>query len=296
MISLIVITYNSRPLLPAFLAALATTDDHDYETIVVDNASSDGTVELLRAEHMNVRLIANEHNVGFGAACNRGMLAAHGDFFIFMNPDVLVTPPWLTVLRRNMAEHPDAAISCPSTLYPHETRSSATGVANTAAVPGCALMLRRTAWEQIGGFDEAMFLYWEDTELCWRAWLLGWRVLEDLEAVVYHERGGSTGGGRWEAEVAKNALYAHLKLRRWRAVVGFALRLLAKTGLRLGRGQTALLGAWWWNLRHLPATLRSRRTILRQRRANRTQIERLIALHTERGRRERRERQTIQRS
>jgi len=135
-----------------------------------------------------------------------------------------------------------------------------------------------------------MFLYWEDTELCWRAGLLGWQVLEDFEALVYHERGGSSGGARWAGEAAKNGLYAHLKLRRWGAVARFAARLAAKTGLGLLRGETALLGAWGWNLRRLPATLRARRQLLRRARGDRRRLEALIEAHARRGRRERRER------
>jgi N-acetylglucosaminyl-diphospho-decaprenol L-rhamnosyltransferase len=290
MISLIAITYNSRELLPRFLAALAATDWADYELIVVDNASSDGTAAWLAAEHPGVRVIASPANLGFGAACNLGFGAARGDLLVCMNPDVEVTPAWLAVLHDHMLANPAAAIICPSTLYPGDPPPAASGVAPTAAVPGCALMLRRSAWQEIGGFDEAMFLYWEDTELCWRAGLLGWQVLEDLDAIVYHERGGSTGGGRWEAEAAKNGLYAHLKLRRWGAIAHFSARLAAKTALRLLRGETTLLGAWRWNIGRLPATLRARRQLLGRARGDRRRLEVLIEAHARRGRRERRAR------
>ena len=290
MFSLIVVTYNSRDLLPQFLSCLATTADRHYETIVVDNASSDGTVEWLRAEYPQVRVVANQRNVGFGAACNRGMAVAQGDVFVTMNPDVQITPAWLTILRQHFSAYPEAAIICPTTLYPDENPPSATlAVAETAAVPGCALALRRNAWQEIGGFDEQMFLYWEDTELCWRAWLLGWQVLEDYMALVYHQRGGSTAEGHWEAETAKNGLYTHLKLRRWRWVGLFALRLAVKTLLRLLlERRTDLVRAWAWNLRHLPATLRARRSVARRRKVDVSKFERLVRVHVRRGRRERR--------
>jgi GT2 family glycosyltransferase len=165
-------------------------------------------------------------------------------------------------------------------------------VADTAAVPGCAMMVRRAAWEQLGGFDERFFLYWEDTELCWRAWLLGWRVLEDLEARVYHERGGSAGAGRWDAERAKNALRTYLKLMRWRRVLPFAAMLLAKTLAKIAiRRAPGLIAAWGWNWRHLGETMAWRRELARARRGDMAALERMIAFHERRGRRERRLRQ-----
>lgn len=295
LISLIVVTYNSRALLPAFLATLATTTDSHYEVIIVDNASQDGTLEWLRATHPSIHVVAHLQNVGFGAACNSGMAVARGEAFITMNPDVQITPPWLTILRQHLHAYPDAGIICPTTLYPDQAPPPVSlPVAPTAAVPGCALMLRRTTWQEIGGFDEQMFLYWEDTELCWRAWLLGWRVLEDFVALVYHQRGGSTGEGRWQAEAAKNGLYTHLKLRRWRWVGLFALRLAAKTVLALGRERrTDLLHAWWWNLRHLPTTLRSRHAIMQRRKGDESDLDELITVHTRRGHRERNQRQQL---
>ena len=133
-----------------------------------------------------------------------------------------------------------------------------------------------------------MFLYWEDTELCWRSWLLGWSVLEDLHVVVYHQRGGSTGFSRWDAERIKNSLYTHLKLMRWRRVVPFALLLAAKTVVKLIiYRDISLLRAWWWNVRHLPHTLRARRRIQRMRVGEYAALERLIDQHTRRQRRER---------
>jgi N-acetylglucosaminyl-diphospho-decaprenol L-rhamnosyltransferase len=115
---------------------------------------------------------------------------------VFLNPDVFVTPGWLAILVRRMAEHPDAAIICPTTLYSDQPTPIATAVVEeSAAVPGCAMLMPRADWQALGGFDEQIFLYWEDTELCWRAWLLGRRVLVDLEALVYHQRGGSGGAG-----------------------------------------------------------------------------------------------------
>lgn len=295
LISLIVVTYNSAALLPAFFAALATTKYAPYEVLVVDNASSDGTPRLLAEQHPQARVLANSENMGFGRACNQGARSARGDLLVFLNPDVIVTPDWLTILVRHAADYPDAAIICPTTLYPDEpVRVAAAPVEETAAVPGCAMMMPHAAWRALDGFDEQIFLYWEDTELCWRAWLLGWRVLADLESYVYHERGASAGGQRWDAERTKNSLYTYLKLMRWRRVAPFVLLLAAKTLIKLARWRRPeLLTAWTWNIRHLGSTLAQRRAVLQAARGDPADLERRIAAHTRRGRAARQERKRM---
>ena len=160
LISLIVVTYNSAALLPNFFAALATTTYAPYEVLVVDNASQDGTPQLVAADYPAARLLANRENRGFGRACNQGARAARGELLVFLNPDVFVTPGWLTILVRRVAEHPDAAIICPTTLYPDQPAPIATtSVEEAAAVPGCAMLMPRVAWQALGGFDERIFLY-----------------------------------------------------------------------------------------------------------------------------------------
>lgn len=315
LVSLIVVTYNGVGHLADFFAALAATRYAPYEILVVDNASPDGTARLVAEGYPQARLIANADNRGFGRACNQGGQAARGEYLVFLNPDVIVTPEWLDILVRHMAAQPDAGIICPQTLYPDDRRpttddrrpkvnagdaDSATsssilgpwpGVAETAAVPGCALMIRRAAWQALGGFDEAYFLYWEDTDLCWRAWLLGWRVLEDLEAHVYHERGGSAGGGRWDAERTKNALRTYLKTMRWRRALPFMGLSLAKSLAKIAlRRAPGLPGAWAWSARHLGETLTRRRELARARRIDPAALERLADIHARRGRAERRAR------
>ena len=90
LVSLIVVTYNSVDLLPRFLAALATTEYAPYELIIVDNNSTDGTLEYLAGQNCDMRVIASPHNEGFGRACNRGAALTQGAILVFLNPDVAV--------------------------------------------------------------------------------------------------------------------------------------------------------------------------------------------------------------
>ncbi len=294
LVSLIVVTYNSAGLLPGFFAALATTRYKLYEVIVVDNASHDTTLDYLAQNQPQVRVLANQANVGFGGACNQGATVARGDLLLFLNPDVTVTPDWLTILVQHIQAQPDVAIICPTTLYPDQRPVSVTtAVAEVAAVPGCAMLVTATAWHILGGFDAQIFLYWEDVELCWRAWLLGGRVLHDQQAVVYHQRGGSSTGQRWDAEQIKNGLYTYLKLMRWRVVWRFVVLLAVKTLVKSVRyRELALLAAWGWNIRHLGYTLAQRRELMRKRRGNVVQLERRIAVQNRQLRSERQQRRS----
>ncbi|MBC8162210.1 MAG: glycosyltransferase family 2 protein [Roseiflexaceae bacterium] len=289
LVSLILVSYNSANLLPDFLAAIGATTYAPYELIVVDNASTDGTLAYL-AGQTQVQVIASGANLGFGRACNIGAAAAHGDLLVFLNPDVRVTPGWLDRLVASARACPDALI-CPTTLYPGEQPRPVAGLRQVAAIPGAALLVWRNVWDDLGGFDQQMFMYWEDAELCWRAWLLGYRVLADLGTFVYHQRGGSAGGRRWDAERVKNSLRTYLKLMRWRAVVPFALLLAAKTLLKYGHTRDpALLAAWAWNGRMLGLTMAERRALRVRRRGDPAQLEQRVHELARRLRAERRQR------
>lgn len=280
-VSLIIVTYNSVSLLPDFFEALTTTVYAPYEIIVVDNASHDETCHYLTSKQNHVRLLAKQHNSGFGSACNQGAKAARGEVLVFLNPDIRVTPDWLSILVEHLIAYHNSTILCPTTLYPDGMpQHTSTAVREVAVVPGCAMIMRKATWQQLGGFDEHMFLYWEDVELCWRCWLSGGRVLADLQAIVYHERGGSAGDQQWDAERTKNSLYTYLKLMRWQRTVPFVAELLAKTLVKLiiGRGK-GLVGAWRWNIVHLRQTLATRHHLLSQRTGSPEQLERMIDIH-----------------
>ena len=256
---------------------------------VVDNASADGTVAQLREREPGVTTIANDVGVGFGKAANQGAALAAGELFVFMNADVFVTPEWLDRLVAHMVEQPDVGILSPTVLSPAlAERPVASGTAETAAVPGCAMMVRRSAWSELGGFDPVFYLYWEDTDLCWRAWLRGWRVLEALDTKVVHLEGGSGGGKRWVVEEMRNGIYTHLKLLRWRkavpALAGLAVESIVEMAVRR---RLSVARAWVWNAGHLRETLAKRRRLQASSVGDRAALERRITGHRRRQIRER---------
>ena len=260
-LSIIVVTYNSANLLAAFNASCATDPaTRHYEYIVVDNASNDAPQSLLP----HAQWLFLESNVGYGSACNRGAAVARGTYVVFCNPDILVTPFWAERLMAHLVANPDVACIAPETRYPGERLPLATGIADRDALPGAALMMRRADWAHFGGFDEQLFLYWEDTDFCWRVQRAGRRTVVARDVEIFHQRNGSGGGARyWLHLYIQNGIYAHLVSQPWPRVSVFVFKQLVALPWRLiTRCDRRLLTAFVWNIRHLPQTLRRRKQIV----------------------------------
>ena len=182
----------------------------DRELIVVDDASTDGTPELLAGYGDAVRAVTHEENKGFATSCNDGAAAARGEYLVFLNNDTLPLKGWLDALVRYADGHPQAAIVGSKLLFPDDTVQHA-GVAITedhnprhiyAGFPadhpavnksrrfpivtaGCALF-RREPFEEAGGFDDSYVNGFEDVDLCLCIGELGHEVHYCHEAVLYH--------------------------------------------------------------------------------------------------------------
>jgi GT2 family glycosyltransferase len=187
-------------------------------------------------------------------------MAARGDYLVFLNPDVVVSMGWLQRLQSHLDTHADVALIAPETLYPHETRQLRAGIADRTTLPGAALMVPRHYWNLLGGFDETIFLYWEDTDLCWRAQRRGYRTVAACDVAVVHHRGGSGGGNmRWLHQYIQNGLYVHLKLQPWWRVAWFICRQVLAWPLHVARGASPRLWqALVWNMRHRATTMQLR--------------------------------------
>lgn len=198
-----------------------------HEIIVVDNASGDDTPEVVRREFPNVRVIVSPKNTGFGPGSNMGMREARGRYVLIMNPDIVIMDDALDRLVDYMDRNPDVGMvgpqlknpdgswqySCysfPNYMTPvyRRTPLGTTGRGRAALCSylmedwdhdttrevdwllGACLMMRKSMLEKIGFFDERFFLYFEDTDLCRRAWQAGYRVVYNPEVQIthYHRR------------------------------------------------------------------------------------------------------------
>jgi len=304
-ISVVVVNWNRREYLRACLASLAGQRGASFETIVVDNGSSDGSAEMARSQ-FGVRVIANAANLGFCAANNQAFAAARGPFIALLNNDAEAAPDFLANLRRAFDAAPDIGMAAAKVLlwedprridkaghliYPDgQNRGRGTGEIDGGPYDceqdclwpdGCAGMYRKAMLEAIGGFDEDFFMFADDAELGLRGRIAGWRCLYVPAAVVRHHRGASIDAGSTERIflIERNRVLLAAKLFPWSLLVlnpyYFALRLagglVAAAG---GKGEMARfpgvankLRLAWTILRADLAAVRLLPRMLRKRRA-----------------------------
>lgn len=226
-LSILIVSWNVRDLLRTCLLTLPLADP-SVEVIVVDSASSDGTAAMVAAEFPAVRLIASPENLGYSRGGNVGLQAAHGRYRLVLNPDTEVVGDALPAMLAYMDAHPDVGLLGPQMVFgdgaPQSTRrrfpSLATAFfestwlqawaprglldrfyvrdlpadqpADVDWVVGAALLVRQSAWEQVGGFDEGFFMYSEELDWCRRLKAAGWRVVHFPGARLVHHEGRSS--------------------------------------------------------------------------------------------------------
>lgn len=282
-VSAICVSYNCADLLRATLASLTRQEvPGGVEIIVVDNASRDDSAAAA-SEFEGVSVIPLEENVGFGAANNVGARRAGGELLLFANPDVECPPGVVAALADFMAQHPGAAAAGPTTVdregrlqkfcarkFPRlgnmlflvsgieESRWAGSplahrfyppafygrGPAEAEVLAGAFMLVRRRAFEAVGGFDEGYFLYGEDVDLCRRLWREGtvWYV---PVGPVRHFTGGSRTVPDPVVTIEAHrsaARYAGLWLGRG---AGSLVRLCSAASLRTRRVLFAVLGLLW---------------------------------------------------
>jgi GT2 family glycosyltransferase len=209
----------------------------DSEVVVVDDASSDETPKVLSTFADRIRILTLDENVGFARACNEGAAAAAGDLLVFLNNDTEPRPGWLEALLGHAERHPQAAVVGAKLVYPTATVQHAgvvfgqdgyphnlyAGLREThpaversralQAVTGACVLVRRSAFEQAGGFDAGYENSLEDVDLCLRIGAEGGEVHYCHEAVVVHLESASR--GRRDRFARSVELYR----RRWRGSV-----------------------------------------------------------------------------
>lgn len=292
--------WNGAHLLPTVLESLRRQTHPDFQTVVVDNGSSDDSLAML-AGYPEVAVLALPRNLGFAGGCNAGIRATRSRYVALLNSDTEADPGWLAALCRALDADPECG-SAASKLLLFDRRD----VLNTAGdfygldgVPGnrgCwqaddgtyarpgrvfgasggAVLYRRTMLNEVGLLDEDFFCYCEDVDLAWRAQLAGWPCTYVPDAVVYHRLSATGGGaiasyfcGRNFLNVVVKDYPGSLLRRHWPRVVKAQLAL-AGHSLRHAREPAArarLRGQVAW-LRQLPVMLRKRRQVQRSRRVS----------------------------
>lgn len=271
LVTVAVVSFNTRDHLLAALASVARHAGVPHETVVVDNASTDGSVEAVRRAHPEVAVLANATNVGFGAANNQAAAVARGLHLLLLNSDAELRPGALPALVAALDRRPGAAAAGPLTREPDGTiqvsfgpmltplaewrqralvrgvrrrDTSALARAEAAArvpqepvwVSASCLLVRKEAFAAVGGFDEGFFLYEEDVDLCVRLRAAGATILHVPEAEVVHHLGRST------ARSPRAALEYHRSHLRFYRKHNGALATAALRGALAARALGALCG------------------------------------------------------
>lgn len=218
--AVVIVNFNTRRHLRACLASVFA--ERPSRVVVVDNASRDGSVEMLRAEYPGVELVANRKNLGFGAAANQGIASCGEPYVLLLNADTTLQAGALRSLAAYLDEHPVAAVVGPrlsnadgtlqrsARTYPQlvtlrpllrhvplvrELYLPTWSHSRPRRVPyvvGAALAIRRRAFDRVGGFDPDFFLFYEEVDLCRRLRLAGWEVHFAPVTTVAHAGGAST--------------------------------------------------------------------------------------------------------
>jgi len=276
-VSILIVTYRCRAEVRECLGSIAaTTADVAHEVVVVDNASGDGTVEMIREDWPDVQVIDSPVNLGFAAGVNLAADHARGEFFLLLNPDTVMHPRAIEHLVAFARAHPEHGLVGGRTLNPDGTvcagscwgkpslwslfcfatmlsavfRRSAIfdpeslggwqrdTVREVDVVTGCLLLVSREVWRELEGLDPRFFVYGEDADLSLRAAALGYRPAITPDAVVTHEIGVSS-----DTRPDKVLLLFQGKATLVRKHWGPIRRTLGLALLRLGVGVRALLPA-----------------------------------------------------
>jgi GT2 family glycosyltransferase len=298
-ISVIIANWNGARLLPGCLDALRAQTWRDFETLVVDNGSTDGSLALLARDYPEVRVIALSENLGLAGGTNVGIRATTAPIVATLNNDTEADPRWLEELHAALRQHPEAGSAASKMLLfdRRDTLHAAGDFYRLDGIPGnrgvwepdgpdydrptfvfgaCAgaAAYRRAMLEDVGLFDESFFMYCEDVDLAFRGQLAGYRCVYVPTAVVYHMLSASGGGalasyycGRNFLRVVAKDMPGPLLRRAWPKIALAQLRMAAES-LRHVRepAARATLRGQWDGLRSLPGLLRERRAVQARRR------------------------------
>ena len=307
--SVVIPNWNGAHHLPGCLDALHAQTYPHLEVIVVDNASTDDSRDLLANRYPDVKLIALPENRGFTGACNTGMEAARGDFVALLNNDTEVDPGWIAAVVSAFERHPEAGlVASKMLLFDQRDRFHTAGdqyridgrLVNRGvweydhgqydqedyvfSACGGSSAYRRDMLDEIGLLDDDFFFSCEDMDLAWRAQLAGYRCIYAPDAVVYHHLAATGGGVTASFYDGRNMIWILIKdypAALWRKHGLLILRAqlaLAWEALRAWRGAAARarLRGMLAALVGIPKMLRKRRGIQRSRRVSMEYLESVL--------------------
>ncbi len=245
LISVVVLNWNGAQVLGGCLRSLREQTYHPLEIIVVDNASTDHSADLVRERFTEYKLIVNEKNLGFGGGNNVGICASQGKYIMMLNNDTRLDPKCVEELKRSI-ERDKRYGACASKILLENKPDVSDGVGIVVCPDGlsfgrgrlekrdrydkeeelffaadCACLYRREMLDDIGLYDEDFFAYADETDMGWRAQLAGWKCIYSPKAIVYHLHSVSSGG-----RISSFKAFLVERNRIWVAVKNFPISLI----------------------------------------------------------------------
>ncbi|MGH9341406.1 MAG: glycosyltransferase family 2 protein [Acidobacteriota bacterium] len=301
--AVIIINYNGRRFLDELLQSLEAQIGREFETLLIDNHSQDGSAEYVCEKYPWVRVVRQSSNLGFSRAGNLGARICDAEYLVFLNTDMKLEPQWLEQLISTARQDPNiAGVASKLRLYDRpqvlngvggamnflgyawdrgmfeEDRGQYDSPEEVLFASAGAALFRRSPFLEAGGFDERFFMYHEDVDLCWRLWLAGYRVVTAPGAVAYHHFSASTRqdkGMEWR-EVLGERHNIRALIKNYE-IVNLVRSLSGLLLLRLRwRRKRKQIFNFIWNLALLPDTWMRRRAIQKQRLRSDAELKRLI--------------------
>lgn len=222
-LAIVILNWNGEKMLSQYLPTVLNYSREEAVVYVADNASTDGSVSMIKARFPEVRLIELEKNWGFADGYNKALAQIEAEYYLLLNSDIEVTPHWLTPLMMFMDNHPEVAACQPKLLSIYhrdsfEYAGASGGYLDRYGYPFCrgrvfdtlecdegqydqpaaihwatgaALMVRARVYKEVGGLDGRFFAHQEEIEMCWRIRIRGYRIYCLPESKVYHVGGGT---------------------------------------------------------------------------------------------------------
>lgn len=207
-VSVIIVNYNGKILLKRCLESLSNIDYDNFEIILVDNNSTDNSIDYVRKNYPSIILIQLDSNQGFAKPNNLAAQVAKGEYLLFLNNDTITTPNFISEMIKVLYHDTTIAICQSMLLKPDGSIDSSgdfideLGVAynsktkinimrEISSARGASMLIRKNIFDKLNGFDEKFYVSFEDIDLGWRTWILGYRIVLVPSSIVYHY-GGTT--------------------------------------------------------------------------------------------------------
>lgn len=300
-VSIIVLNWNGKKFLKNCLDSLQKLTYSSIEIIVVDNNSSDGSQEFVKKNYPKVILVENKENYGFAEGNNIGFRTSTGSYVMFLNNDTVVTPNFLEPLvsdfkkdlkigclqpqmrimkNKNLIDEVGSFMTFTGFLYHYGYRKNYnlekySKQKEIFSAKGACMLFPRKVLQEVGLLDKDFFIFFEETDLCFRIWLAGYKVVYEPRSVIYHAVGGdTTASNKYNYErriylIFKNTTCSYLKnFGTLNLLTIFPIFIAVQVCVMISfiiKGRFGLVKtifrAYWWNISNISNTLNKRRFI-----------------------------------